>query len=69
MEDFKHNNIAELRRAAKLSQRQLASIIGTSQANLSRWEQGLNEPSVMECWRLADYFGVSIDYLCGRKDY
>lgn len=69
MEDFKSNNIAELRKIAKLSQRQLAKIIGTSQANLSRWEQGLNEPSVVECWRLADFFGVSIDYLCGRKDY
>ena len=69
MEYFKHNNIAELRKNAKLSQRQLASIIGTSQANLSRWEQGLNEPSVVECWRIADYFGVSIDYLCGRKEY
>lgn len=69
MENFKHNNIAELRKNAKLSQRQLASIIGTSQANLSRWEQGLNEPSVVECWRIADFFGVSIDYLCGRKEY
>ena len=67
--DFKNNKIAELRKEQHLSQRQLAAAIGTSQANLSRWEQGLNEPSIMECWRLADYFEVSIDVLCGRTEY
>lgn len=67
--NFKYNKIAELRKANNLSQRQLAVKIGTSQANLSRWEQGLNEPSIMECWRLADFFDVSIDELVGRRDY
>ena len=67
--DFKGNRIAELRRGAGLSQRQLAQELGTSQANLSRWEQGLNEPSIIECWKIADYFEVSIDVVCGRKEY
>ena len=67
--DFKNNKIAELRKGLNLSQRQLAKEIGTSQANLSRWEQGIIEPSIMECWRLADYFDVSIDVLSGRKEY
>lgn len=67
--NFKNNKIAELRKEQNLSQRQLAAAIGTSQANLSRWEQGINEPSIMECWRLADYFEVSIDVLCGRTEY
>ena len=67
--NFKNNTIAELRKNKGLSQRQLAQAIGTSQANLSRWEQGLNEPSNIECCSLADYFEVSIDLLCGRKEY
>lgn len=66
---FENNRIAELRTEKGLSQRQLAKEIGTSQANLSRWEQGLNEPSIIECWKIADYFGVSIDLICGRNDY
>ena len=66
---FRNNKISELRKAQNLSQRKLAQEIGTSQANLSRWEQGLNEPSIIECWKLADYFDVSIDILCGRKEY
>ena len=66
---FINNKIADLRKDKGLSQRQLAQEIGTSQANLSRWEQGLNEPSIIECWKIADYFDVSIDFLCGRKEY
>ena len=66
--DFKNNRLAELRFEKRISQRQLAEEIGTSQANLSRWEKGLVEPSISECWKIADFFGVSIDYLCGRKD-
>ena len=66
---FKNNKIAELRKNANLSQRQLADAINTSQANLSRWEQGLNEPSIIECWKIADYFEVSIDFLCGKIEY
>ena len=67
--NFTNNKIAELRKSQNLSQRQLAKEIDTSQANLSRWEQGLNEPSIMECWKIADYFDVSIDIVCGRKEY
>ena len=66
---FKKNNIAEFRKERNLSQRQLANLIGTSQANLSRWEQGIIEPSVIECWKLANFFDVSIDVICGRKEY
>ena len=66
---FKNNKIAELRKENGLSQRQLAKEIATSQANLSRWEQGLNEPSIIECWKIADFFDVTIDELCGRKEY
>ncbi len=69
MNTFRNNNIAEMRKEKNLSQRQLANLIGTSQANLSRWEQGLIEPSIIECWKLADFFDVSIDVICGRKEY
>ena len=66
---FKNNKIAELRKEKGLSQRQLDKLIGTSQANLSLWEQGLNLPSVIECWKLADFFDVSIDFLAGKIEY
>ena len=67
--DFKNNKIAEFRESQHMSQRRLAKEIGTSQANLSRWEKGIIEPSIIMCWCLADYFAVSIDVLCGRTEY
>ncbi len=67
--NFYNNKIKELRNEQKLSQRQLAIALNTSQANLSRWEKGLIEPSIVECWKMADFFDVTLDYLCGRKDY
>ena len=67
--DFKKNNILELRQNAGLSQAKLAKALGTSQANVSRWEKGIIEPSVLECWKIADFFGVSIDVVCGRAEY
>ena len=67
--DFKKNNILELRKNLNLSQTQLAKELGTSQANVSRWEKGIIEPSILECWKMADFFDVSIDVVCGRVDY
>lgn len=67
--DFKNNKIAELRREKGLSQRALAKELNTSQANLSRWEQGLIIPSIIECWKIAEFFGCSIDFLCGKSEY
>lgn len=67
--NFDNNKIAEFRKLKNLSQWQLAKELNTSQANLSRWEQGLIEPSIIECWKIADFFDISIDVLCGRKEY
>ena len=66
-QNFKYNRIRELRNIVGITQRQLSIVTGIQQANICRWEKGLNRPNIMDCWRLADYFGVSIDYLCGRS--
>ncbi|MBO5102624.1 MAG: helix-turn-helix transcriptional regulator [Clostridia bacterium] len=66
--DFRDNRIKELREVSGITQRFLSLTTGIKQANLCRWEKGLNRPNVQDCWKLADYFGVSIDYLVGRTD-
>lgn len=68
MRNFSRNRIEELRIANNITQRQLAKGINTSQANVSRWESGAVEPSISVCWQLADFFDVTIDFLCGRED-
>ncbi|MCQ2399272.1 MAG: helix-turn-helix domain-containing protein [Clostridia bacterium] len=34
-----------------------------------RYENGTSEPSQENLVKIADLFGVSVDYLLGRKDY
>lgn len=60
--------LKELREEKNLTQADLAIKIGTSQRNISRWENESNEPTASFVVMLADYFQCSIDYLLGRSD-
>lgn len=60
------NRIAELRRARGLKQADLAAELGISQASLSNWETGRNEPDLQGLKQLSDIFAVSVDYLMKR---
>ena len=48
--------------------KQLADHIQTSDASVSNWENGVNEPKAEYIVRLADFFECSADYLLGRED-
>ena len=61
--------IKELRLEKGLSQAELAKEIGVSQKAIDFWEKGTNEPKASYIVRLADFFGVSADFLLGRKNY
>ena len=39
-----------------------------TKGNLSRWENGINCPSLVFASYLAKYFNVSLDYLIGNTD-
>ena len=41
---------------------------GISQTRISGWKTGKSNPKQDALEQLADYFGVSIDYLVGRTD-
>ena len=60
--------IKELRKAKKISQLKMAMDLNTNQNTISRYETGEREPSISELIKIADYFGVSLDYLVGRGD-
>ncbi len=65
--DMTNFRLRELREEKGLSQRQLSTLTGISQANLSRWESGTIIPNVLDCWKLAEFFDVTIDYLIGKE--
>ena len=62
-------NLKMLRRERGVSQKQLAEAVGVSQQCVSEWENAHIEPTLSCLWRLADFFDLSIDVLCGRREW
>ena len=60
--------LRDLREDHDKTQQQIADILGTSQSMYARYERGANELPLRHLLVLADYYGVSVDYLLGRSD-
>lgn len=60
--------LLSLRKEKNLSTRALAAEIGISQQAISQFEKEATYPHCNTLCALADYFDVSLDYLCGRSD-
>lgn len=60
--------LKKLRKMKKISQLKLAMDLNMNQNTISRYENLEREADYNTLIRLADYFGVSIDYLLGRTD-
>lgn len=57
--------LAEIRKAAEISQKDLAEQIGYSQNMISQWENGSRDPNTEVLKKLANFFNVTIDFLLG----
>lgn len=60
--------LKELRIQRGLTQTQVGDLIGVSCVTIARYEAGDREPSNAKITTLADYFGVTVDYLMGRDE-
>lgn len=60
--------IKELRIAHSLTQVELAKELSVSKQAVSNWENNNIQPSIDMLIKIADYFGVSTDYLLGRSN-
>lgn len=58
--------LKELREQLGLQQKQVACELKISQRTYSNYELGKTEPDITTLVRLANYFNVSMDYLCCR---
>lgn len=67
MDIFK-SRIRELREENRLSLKELGDKIGSSDAAICKWENGITEPKSAYILKLANFFNVSTDYLLGRTD-
>ena len=59
--------LKELRLQHGFSQEELAEKIGIKQNSYSDWEHGKSKPNYEKLEKIADFFGVSLDWLFGRK--
>lgn len=54
--------IKTLRKGRRLTQEELAEKLGITRATVSNYEVGRRAPHINELKRIADFFGVGVDY-------
>ncbi|MBC8547047.1 helix-turn-helix transcriptional regulator [Clostridiaceae bacterium NSJ-31] len=59
--------VRDLREDRDLSQGQVAKLLNVSQATYSRYESGVLDIPTETLLKLADYYGVTVDYILGRS--
>ena len=58
-------NFKKLRKSRNITQKELGAKIGLSKAVVSKYENGMGYPTYDVLIRIAQYFGVTTDYLLG----
>ena len=59
--------IKKLRKEKGLTQQELANIVGITATGVSYWESGNAVPNTETLNKLANYFGVTVNFLLGVK--
>ncbi|WP_062052402.1 helix-turn-helix domain-containing protein [Bacillus sp. JCM 19034] len=60
--------LSSLRKSKKLTQAEQAKVLGIARTTYAMYEQGNREPDYDTLTKIANYFGVSTDYLLGLTD-
>lgn len=61
------SNLLMIRKTRHITQKEVAETIGITATALSAYEKAQREPSLGVVMKLADFYGVSLDWLCGHK--
>lgn len=60
------DRLKELRTGAGLTQQDVAKLLGVERSTYVKYERGSSDPPTSTLIRLADYFGVSVDFIIGH---
>lgn len=60
--------IKKLREQKNLKQEDIAKMMNVDRSTVGKWENGSSKPDYEKMIKLADYYGVSVDYLLGREE-
>lgn len=61
------NRIRELRRARKMTMKQLGEVLGVAESTISQYETGKRQPDNEALLRLGEYFDVTVGFLLGAE--
>ena len=60
-------NLKILREKINLNKKEMAKKLDIEERTYLNYENGKTEPDIKTQIKIADYFNVSLDYLCGRN--
>lgn len=63
-----YEKYAQLRDARGITDYEVAKSTGISTATLTNWKQGNYAPKADKLIKIADYFGVTLDYLVRKSE-
>lgn len=66
---FFSEKLRSLRKDRGNTQQEIAQILGIDRTTYNKYETGKSEPDYDILGKLADFFGVSTDYLIGRSEF
>lgn len=58
--------VRKLRKERNLSMKEFGNLVGLAESTISLYENGKRQPDNEKLIQMADFFGVSVDYLLGR---
>lgn len=62
-----YEKMTEIRKEKGLSQREVAEYLNTTQQQIYKYENGIQEITVRRFMQLADLYNVTLDELAGRN--
>lgn len=60
--------LRDIREDRDKSQAEIAEVLGIQQTQYSRYERGTQKMGIDKYILLAEYYNISLDYLCGLVD-
>ena len=64
-----YGRLRDLREDADLTQKEVGTLLNTTQQQYAKYELGVQEIPTHHLLRLAEYYHVSMDYIIGRADW
>lgn len=59
--------LRKLRERNQMDRKRLSELCGISKNMIGRYERGERVPNIHTARRIANFFGVTMDYMCGNE--